>query len=418
MIVPTEKSGRSVNLPWALAWRLAAGQIVSWGIFYYGFTVIAGPLQAETGWTRTFLHVGLSLGLLAWGACAYPVGWWIQRRGARGLMTMSSAMGGGALTLMGLSHTPALYLTAWVLLGVAMAGALYEPAFAVVTAAFGPAYRKGITLVTLVGGLASTAFVPLGQAAVDRWGWRMALVVLGVGHVMVCGPLHWWGLPRRPVGAPVASVEQEHWRGWWQTFRADLADPRFFGLAVWFAAHSAAFTGLIFLLAQVLQARGVESGTIVSTIAIMGPMQVLGRLFLSTRGENYSSLGTGLFAMLVLLGAVLVLLLLPPTAWWLGLFSGALGLGNGMLTIVRGTAVAELFGRERYAEINGALAAPGVLARAAAPLVLAEIWSRVGDARAVPLVVTLVVLGGLSALVWLRRTIAAGQVQGAARAGG
>ena len=36
----------------------------------------------------------------------------------------------------------------------------------------------------------------------------------------------------------------------------------------------------------------------------------------------------------------------------------------------------------------------------------------------VPLVVTLVVLGGLSALVWLRRTIAAGAVQGAARAGG
>ena len=402
---------RSKDLPWALAWRLAGGQIVSWGIFYYGFTVIAGPLQAETGWTRTFLNVGLSLGLLAWGACAYPVGWWIQRRGARGLMAASSLVGGGALTLMGLSHTPAFYLTAWVLLGVAMAGALYEPAFAVVTAAFGPAYRKGITLVTLVGGLASTAFVPLGQAAVDQWGWRMALVVFGVGHVLVCAPLHWWGLPNTTTRPVVAAVGRGHWRAWWQTFRADLSDPRFIGLAVWFAAHSAAFTGLIFLLAQVLQARGVESGTIVRTIAIMGPMQVLGRLFLSTRGESYSSLGTGLFAMLVLLGAVLVLLLLPPTAWWLGLFSGALGLGNGMLTIVRGTVVAELFGRERYAEINGALAAPGVLARAAAPLVLADIWSRVGDARAVPLLVTLVVLGGLSALVWLRRSMAVGPAQ-------
>lgn len=408
MMTGADNLGANRGLPWALAGRLAGGQIVSWGLLYYGFTVMAGPMHAGTGWSRTFLNVGLSLGLLTWGVCAYPVGLWIQRRGARELMTGASLLGGAALVLLGVANSPAAYLGAWVLLGAAMAGTLYEPAFAVVTAAFGEHYRKGITLITLVGGLASTVFVPVAQLVTDELGWRTALVVLGVGQALGCASLHWWSIPPQRARVAAAGAERVGGRvaGWWRTFRADLADPRFVGLAGCFAAHSAAFTGIIFLLIPIWQARGVASETIVTTIAIMGPMQVVGRLFLSTRGDDYTSLGTGLFAMGVLLGAVFVLLGLPPTPGWLGLFAAAFGLGNGMLTIVRGTAVAELFGRERYAEINGALSAPGVVARAGAPLLLAGIWAQTGDPRSVPLVVAAVLVGGLIALWRVRRSVA------------
>lgn len=390
--------------PWALAWRLALGQIVAWGILYYAFTVVVGPMHASTGWSRTFLNLGLSLGLLTWGVCAYPVGLWIQRRGARELMAVASVLGGVALALMGLATTPVLYLLAWLILGAAMAGTLYDPAFAVVTAAFGENYRRGITLITLVGGLASTAFIPLAQFAVDHVGWRTALILLALVQTLICAPLHAWGIPPAPR---VAQVEATHLSArlatWWRIFRADVSDPRFVGLAFWFAAHAAAFTGLIFQLVPVLQSWGVASETIVSAIAVMGPMQVAGRLFLSTRGAHFSSLRVGAFAMGGLLTAVLILLLLPPTAVWLCVFAGALGLGNGMLTIVRGTAVAELFGRQRYAEINGALAAPGVIAKAAAPLVLASAWSHSGSARAVPLLAAALLVAGLCGLFYVRQ---------------
>jgi hypothetical protein len=65
------------------------------------------------------------------------------------------------------------------------------------------------------------------------------------------------------------------------------------------------------------------------------------------------------------------------------------GAGNGVTTILRGTAIAEVFGRERYAELNGALSAPGVLAKAASPLALAALWSATGS----PLMVFAGVLG-------------------------
>lgn len=65
--------------PWALAWRLAFGQIVAWGVLYYAFTVIVGPMQASTGWSRAFLNAGITVGFLAWGLCAYPAGVWTPR---------------------------------------------------------------------------------------------------------------------------------------------------------------------------------------------------------------------------------------------------------------------------------------------------------------------------------------------------
>lgn len=392
------------RLPWPLAWRLAIGQIFFWGILYYAFTVAVGPIHASTGWSRPFLNLGLSLGLLTWGACAYPAGYWIQRRGARELMTGASLLGGAALALMGIATSPALYLLAWIMLGGAMACTLYDPAFATITATFGENYRRGITLITLVGGLASTVFIPLAQLAVSHGGWRTALVLLGLTVALICAPLHWWGMPRsvRPALSGIGGTSSRL-EAWWTTFRADVSDPRFVGLALWFAAHSAAFTGLIFQLVPVLQALGVSNDTIVTAIAVMGPMQVVGRFFLSTRGVHFSALRVGLFAMAALIASVLILLLLPATLLSLCVFAGVLGLGNGMLTIVRGTAVAELFGPARYAEINGALTAPGVLAKAAAPLAFAGLWTHSGSARSVPLVVAVLLLLGTLGLLYVRR---------------
>lgn len=388
------------RLPWGLAWRLAAGQIMAWGILYYAFTVVVGPMQGGTGWSRTFLNAGVSIGLLAWGVLALPVGAWIQRRGGRGLMAVAAGLGGAALGLMGTVVNPIAYVVAWLLLGAAMAGMLYDAAFAVVTQAFGAQYRRGITLITLVGGLASTVFIPLAQLAVDHFGWRGALVALGVFHAGVSVPLHWLGLPRWQVGVREGAVRpgRERWHEWWREFRRDVGDPRFVGLAVWFTGHAAAFTGLIFQIVPALQASGAGNATILQAIAIIGPMQVLGRFVLTTRGDHFSTLRVGRWAMAALLGAALILLVLPPTLPALAAFAVLFGAGNGVLTILRGTAIAELFGRERYPELNGALSAPAVLAKAASPLVLAWVWSAAGEVRVVFAGVVLCVLvsaGGL-----------------------
>lgn len=394
--------------PWALAWRLALGQMIAWGVLFYAFTVVVGPMQAGTGWSRTFLNGGLSLGLLVWGIWALPVGSWIQRRGGRGLMATASGVGGAALILMGAWPHPGAYLIAWVLLGMGMAGMLYDAAFAVVTAAFGSEYRRGITLITLVGGLASTVFIPLAQLAVDRLGWQSALMALGAGQIAVGVPLHAWGIPRRAgrgAGVPALAVAStpQRLRAWGRELGKDISDPRFVGLALWFTAHAAAFTGLIFHLVPILQQWGVESATILQAIALIGPMQVLGRFWLTTRGNHFSTVRVGYWAMAGLFVAVGLLAVLPPRFVGLALFATLYGASNGVLTILRGTAISEFFGRERYAELNGALSAPAVLAKAAAPLALAGLWTTRGEPRAVLIAVLAFVGTGTFGLVLASR---------------
>ena len=121
---------------------------------------------------------------------------------------------------------------------------------------------------------------------------------------------------------------------------------------------------------------------------------------LTMRGDHFSTLRVGRWAMVMLSAAMLILLLLPPRLVWLGLFAALYGAGNGVSTILRGTAIAELFGRERYPELNGALSAPAVFAKAAAPLALAGLWSATGQPKVVFVGVLALILTGVVGL-WL-----------------
>lgn len=119
-----------------------------------------------------------------------------------------------------------------------------------------------------------------------------------------------------------------------------------------------------------------------------------------------------------LTAAILVLLLLPLQLLWLGAFAVLFGLSNGVLTILRGTAIAELFGRERYAELNGALSAPAVLAKAAAPLALAGLWSGSGEPKTVFAALLVFVLIGALGLAMAARGIVGPHVAALADAEG
>ena len=64
-------------------------------------------------------------------------------------------------------------------------------------------------------------------------------------------------------------------------------------------------------------------------------------------------------------------------------FIACYGVSNGIITIARGTIPAEIYGRERYGVVNGALSAPVLASRAVGPLVASLIWSATGSYEAV-----------------------------------
>jgi cyanate permease len=75
---------------------------------------------------------------------------------------------------------------------------------------------------------------------------------------------------------------------------------------------------------------------------------------------------------------LLALLAASQHPWAVWAFVALYGLGNGMITIVKGTAMAQYVSQAHMATLNGWLALPSALARAAAPWLLGVLWSPAG----------------------------------------
>ena len=117
---------------------LCVTEIVSYGVIYYAFPVLAVQIAAGTGWSRTAVTAAYSAGNLAGAAAGIPAGRLLQRHGPRAVMTAGSVL--GAISVAGIAAAPSYwwFLAAWLAAGTASAGLYYPPAFAALTAWYGP----------------------------------------------------------------------------------------------------------------------------------------------------------------------------------------------------------------------------------------------------------------------------------------
>src|SRR2546425_9283571 len=154
---------------WIVVAGLCVTETVSWGILYYGFPVMLRPMEAELGYSRVQLTGAFSVGMRLAALAALPVGRWIDRHGARALMTLGSCLAVGLVLLWSrVQSLPALYAV-WAAMGLALAATLYEPAFAAVVGWFTTGHRdRALLTITLAAGFASTIFMPLEAWLVQR----------------------------------------------------------------------------------------------------------------------------------------------------------------------------------------------------------------------------------------------------------
>ena len=367
---------------------MSATQLITWGSVFYGFGVLLAPVEQELGLTRAEASLAFSLGLLAEGVLAYPVGRWIDRGHERRVMTGGSLAVSLGLALHGFVQGPVGFYAVWMLLGAALAGTLYSPAFAVVTRRFPGDFRRAIITLTFLGGLASTVFIPLTAWLIDAHGWRTAVWLLAALHLAVCVPIHALVLRDAPppVAASTPAIAGEHAGEYARTAPPTgiaplLRSPAFLGIGVFVVLMMGVTTALPAHMVSLLRESGLEPAWAVGIPAAIGLMQVFGRLMLFFFEHHFDvHLANRLIPCLIPLGLVFLLAgshAGPDPSPWLGLlFVACYGVGNGMLTIVKGTAIAQYVNREHVASLNGALGVPIAIARAVAPLLLGVLWSR------------------------------------------
>jgi hypothetical protein len=369
---------RAARFPalWQTVCALGIAQIVSWGTLYYTIAVLGGPMARELAVGEFVLFGSFTAGLFASGLISPWVGRRIDAQGGRPILTAGSVLGAIAMALLAGAQGPATLFGGWVMAGIASGFALYDPAFATLHRIAATSYRRSVTALTLFGGFASTVFWPLSQFLLDTLGWREAFAIYAGLHLVVCLPIHVLFVPAARATPPRAATEPEvdavtrlHPRA------STQGEAVFAWLATALALVAFVSSGMAAHIIGLLTATGLAARDAVLVGSLIGPMQVAGRIMEFTLGRRLRALAVGTLAFALMVVA-LALFTQVHGVWIVALaFAIPYGWSNGVMTIVRGTVPAELFGHREYGALLGRLARPQFFAKAIAPVALTLLFA-------------------------------------------
>jgi MFS family permease len=398
-----------------IVWPLATAQMLTWAGAFYLFPALLGHWESEFGWSKQELSGAFTLALLLSAIVSPMVGRAIDRGFSLYVYPTSALF--AALFLAGLGWVSALwqFYVLWAVLGIVMGGALYEPCFAILTRHMGERARQAITLVTLLAGFAGTIAFPTAHALVGEIGWRGVCAVFAALIAAVAVPLNFYAVAQAETANPAPPEPPAVNTG---KRLADAMRPVLWLLGVAFAAIAFNHGALIAHMLTILDARGVPADVAVHAAAMIGPMQVTGRLAMMVAESHIKVVSVALAAFAFLaLGAAALFGVgfvgraegLPLLLVFFVLFQGA---GFGVLSILRPVLIAELLGRRRFGTIAGFLAVPFLAAFALAPSAAGWIWAWAGYDGVIGAAGIAALVGLAALMAAAKRTPAAADDQG------
>ncbi len=379
---------------WPVIVGLGIVQILAWGCSFYLLSVLAAPIVADTGWPFPWVIGGISVGLFTAGMVSPCVGQAIALKGGRPVLSLSSCLLAAGLALLGAAINLPMFFAAWVVLGTGMGAGLYDAAFATLGRLYGATARTTITLLTLLGGFASTLCWPLAALLLEQVGWRGTCFIFALIQMVISLPLVLFTVPPAP--------EAGHPQGMTPARSLSLASEEraaFLIFAAILSIGSTVMTLLAVHLITLLRAHGMDLGIAVGLGALIGPSQVGSRVVeMAGRSRHHPIWTLIVAATFVLIGIVMLTTGYVSAALAIILYGG----GNGLYTISRGTLPLALFGPARYPLLMGRLARPALVAQALAPSLGAFVITRWGASAAFDLLTGLAILNiGLVAALWV-----------------
>jgi len=380
----------------ALVTGVGIAQIASWGSLYYAIGVLGKPMREELGVTELFVFTAFTAGLLVSGTLAPWIGRCIDKLGGRWVLAWGSVASGVALAILAAAPNAAVMTLGWLVAGAAMSASLYDPAFATLSQHTGSHYRRAVTSLTLLGGFASTVAWPLSHYLLESHSWRWTLGAYAVFQIAVCLPLHLLVIPRGTHESHRASQASD-------ARSPAFSDGRLPILRLAFAV-GAFITGLVGVhMVGLLSDAGLTAADAVTIAMLMGPMQVAGRIVELAFSRHVRAVTAGLAAFTLIGCSIAVLAAMNGMGAMAILFVTLYGCGNGVLTIVRGTAPAELYGRDGLGELLGYLSRVASYAKAVAPAAWPALLALGVGQRGAVMAVAVVAFAGLATFAFATR---------------
>jgi MFS family permease len=368
---------------------LGTTQTLAWASSYYLPAILADPIARDLGVSANWIFAAFSASLVIAAVIGPRVGRQIDHFGGRPVLTTSNLTLAAGLVLLGISTSIPLLIAAWILLGIGMGCGLYDAAFGALGRIYGNDARGPITGITLLAGFASTVGWPLTALGLEAIGWRNTCFAWALAHILIGLPLNFFMLPpvREAKMAAVAPPKPHI-----------PIDRTMVLLAFAFAAAWSVTGAMAAHMPRILEAGGATAVQAVAAGALFGPSQVVARIIEASFLSRYHPLmSTRLACVTHPIGAAIFAVVGGAAS---SAFAIAFGLGNGILTIARGTLPLAIFGPKNYGYRLGLIGAPARMAQAAAPLAFGLLIDMMGTK--VLIVSSALSLSALLALCLLR----------------
>ena len=369
---------------------LAIAQTLIWACIYYSFPALLLHWEQAFGWSRADLTAAITLAVFI-SAFSSPIGGRLIDAGkGPQMMTAAAVLGGGCLMLLSLVEQLWQFYLVWGVIGLCMAGGLYEPCFALITRARGVEAKRSIIFVTLVAGFAGTISVPVAHSLVGAFGWRSAVLVFGLVAILIVAPLMWLGANVVEQAGRGRSLPEQ---GASLMHRSFLKSPAFWCLASGFALAALLHGITLHHLLPILDERDIHPEVAVVVISFIGPMQVAGRLAMMAAERHVSNHGIAISCFILMGMSILLLIGAGTTPVLLIAFVILFGGSYGIVSIVRPVIARDLLGEHQYGAKAGTLAMVYLTGSASAPFLGSLLWSWGGYDLVLPGLVLLAIAG-------------------------
>ncbi len=345
----------------ALKVALVAGCLIAASSFglraTYGlFTV---PVSSGLGWTREVFAFTFAVQNLFWGIGQPLAGPLIDRFGPARVLAAGAVLFAAGMGLMPLSTTPlTLTATSGVMVGLGMGLSSNITVMAILGRAM-PRDRRSWTLgvVTSAASLGQFALAPVGQALIDAFGWKAAVMMLA--SLMALAPLFAVAFariapdgPRGGAALPGGTPSPAQERALGETLQAAFGHPSYVLLVTGFFVCGFQLAFITVHLPAYLEDLGI--GQVAGwTVAAVGLFNIVGSYGAGVLGSTRSNrlLLSGIYlARAVLIALFITLPPSPAAAIAFGTVAGLLWLSTVPLT---SGLVATMFGARHLATLFG-----------------------------------------------------------------
>ena len=357
-----------------------------------GLGLITEPLLADLRLDRVRYAELNFWATMIGSAAAIGIGQLIDRLGSRVMATVVPLALGAVVCAMSQTHSFAA-LAIWVTLTRALGqSALSVVSLTMIGQWFVRQIDAAMAVFSVVMSVGFMIAFPVVGAVVQRSGWRIAWLAIGVALVAALAPIGWIVVRRGPEDHDVSGGRIDP-RG--MRWSEALRTPAFWVFAAGTSLYGLVASGIGLFNESILAQRGFGPEIYYQTLAVTA-MTALAGNFAGGWVATRVALGKLMAASLLILVAGLVAIPHIATRPQVMMWATAMGLGGGLVMVIFFSVWPRVFGRAHLGRIQGTAQALTVVASAIGPLLLAWCVTRTGSYTAM-----FYMLAGVIALVAL-----------------